>query len=231
MALIKNPFAGKKNKAVSTAAPKKKKSLDAQILDARMMLEKARTQNLDVIEMELRNIRYDRQHHANPAYEARYIAKIKNAYYAMSVINNAKLRLNDIETSQELYSAMNNIGGALKLINQISKKSEKPKSGQYIRESKKLDRTMEKEKDRMENLYDKVDGIDSLVSNDVIERLIKGEMVEDCLRHEEGILFSMDDLQHFDLDEVRNLLDETEQGLETDAEEIDYQSMDFSDFQ
>lgn len=236
--LDKLGVSGKKNKKTRPFADDKQRSLDEKVL-AYTKLEKARRQNMDVIEMELRNLRYNKKHNAGSSFEARYVAKIKNAYYSLGIINNAKLRLNDIETSQELYAAMNNVTDAMKIMNQIYKKSDKPNTGKYVRQSGKLERTEEKLDEKMGNMYSKVESIDDLVSNDVVERLLKGDLVEDCLREEEGIKVSIDDLTNFNLDDINFNLDDvgTDMGsnhrediLTEDEENFDASSIDFSDF-
>lgn len=237
--LDKLGLSGKKNKKTRPFADDKQRSLDEKVLAARTELEKARRRNMDVIEMELRNLRYNKKHNAGSSLEARYVAKIKNAYYSLGIINNTKLRLNDIETSQELYAAINNVTNAMKIMNQIYKKSDKPNTGKYVRQSGKLDHNEEKMEERMSNMYSKVDSIDDLVSNDVVDRLLKGDLVEDCLREEEGIKVSIDDLTDFNLDDINFSMDdigtdmEANQGadiLTEEEENFDDSSIDFSDF-
>lgn len=217
---------GKKNKASQPMGDEKKRNLERQVLEARTKLEEARMKNMNVIDMELRNIRYDRKHNSGAGSEARHIAKIKNAYYSMGMIDNTKLRLNDIETTNELFSAMNNMADAMKLINQIYQKSEKPKTGQLTRQSEKMEKNMEKSDERMGALYRNVENIDKLVSNDVVERLIKGARIDECLGGGDGIQIPMDELANMDWSNVR----ENQANSGTDAEDVDYSSMDYSDF-
>ncbi len=217
---------GKNNKASQPIGDEKKRSLEQQILEARTKLEQARMKNMNVIDMELRNIRYDRKHSSGTPNEARHITKIKNAYYSMGMIDNAKFRLNDIETTQELFSAMNHVADAMKLINQIYQKSDKPKTGQLVRQSEKLDRNMEKSDEKMKSLYPKADSINELVSDELIERLIKGENVEVCLRGSDGIQVPIEEIENIRWDEMK----ESAEYLKNDEENMDYSSMDYSDF-
>jgi tetratricopeptide (TPR) repeat protein len=203
-----------------------KKTVDQQILDARVELEKARSKNQLVIDVEIRNVRYARKNHLSQAQEARSIAKIKNAYYSLGVIDKAKIRLNDIATTQELASAMNNISSALEKINLIYKKGEKPKTGKYYKQSGKLDKAIEKSDKILNNMYHKVENIDDLVSDDVVERIIKGESAEDCLRFEEGIMFPLDEMQEINLDDIMEIHSESDENIQ----DQDDANMDFSDF-
>lgn len=204
----------------------KKKTPQQLILDARIKLDEATRKNLNVIDIEVRNIRHARKHSKNRAAEAKSFLKIKNAYYGLNIIENAKIRLVDIQTSEELYSAMNDLTEAIQKINRINQKAAKPKTNKFVKEHGKMERGIENEVDRMTNMYDKIESIDDMVSNDVVEKIIKGEPVEDFLRYEEGLNISVDDFLNFDLDEIKDF----DPNTETQESSEDILDLDFSDF-
>ena len=98
------------------------------------------------------------------------------------------------------------------------------------REYDKMGAGVENEMDVLSNMYNKIESIDDLVSNEVVEKIIKGEPVADFLRFEEGLNISIEDFMNFDLDEVRDLGDGAVKAttMPNNTEEpLDY---DFSDF-
>ena len=205
----------------------KKKTPQQQVLDARMKLDEATRKYLNVIDMEARNVRHARKNTKNKTAEAKSMLKIKNAYYGLSIIENTRIRLVDIQTTEELYSAMNDLTEAIQKVNRVNQKSPKPKTNQFVRENEKMGRGIENETDILTNMYDKVESIDDLVSNEVVEKIINGEPVEDFLRLEEGLNVSIDDFIHFNLDEVNDLGENSTPVSENTEDVLDF---DFSDF-
>lgn len=205
----------------------KKKTPDELILDARIKLDESTRKYLNVIDMAARDIRHARKHTKNKSTEAKSIVKIKNAYYGLNIIENTKVRLVDIQTSEELYSAMNDLTEAIQKINRINKKAAKPKTNNFVREHDKMNRGIENEVDMMTNMYDKIESIDDLVSNDIVEKIINGEPVEDFLRYEEGLNVSIDEFLSFNLDEIKDFDVKKEEVHESTDDILD---MDFSDF-
>ena len=205
----------------------KKKTPQQLVLDARMKLDEATRKYLNVIDMEARNVRHARKNTKNKTAEAKSMHKKKNAYYGLSIIENTRIRLVDIQTTEELYSAMNDLTEAIQKVNRVNQKSPKPKTNQFVRENEKMGRGIENETDILTNMYDKVESIDDLVSNEVVEKIINGEPVEDFLRLEEGLNVSIDDFIHFNLDEVNDLGENSTPVSENTEDVLDF---DFSDF-
>ena len=205
----------------------KKKTSQDLILDARIKLDEATRKNLNVIDMEVRNIRHNRKHNYNKTGEMKSIIKVKNAYYGLSIIENTRRRLVDIQTSEELYSAMNDLTEAIQKENRVNTKSIKPRTNKFVKEQGKMEKGIENEIERMSNMYSKIDSIDDLVSNDVVEKIIKGEPVEDFLRYEEGLNVSVDDFLNINLDEIRDFGADDMSVSENNGDVLD---MDFSDF-
>lgn len=205
----------------------RKKTASDLILDARIKLDEATTKYMNVIDMSARNVRYARKNTKNKAEEAKHMLKIKNAYYGLSLIENTKSRMVDIQTSEELYSAMNDLTEAIQKVNRVNTKSIKPRTNKFVKEQGKMEKGIENEIDRMSNMYSKIDSIDDLVSNDVVEKIIKGEPVEDFLRYEEGLNVSVDDFLNINLDEIRDFGADDMSVSENNGDVLD---MDFSDF-
>ena len=208
----------------------RKKTASDLILDARIKLDEATTKYMNVIDMSARNVRYARKNTKNKAEEAKHMLKIKNAYYGLSLIENTKSRMVDIRTSEELYSAMNDLTTAIQKVNRVNRKGTKPNTNKFSREYDKMGAGVENEMDVLSNMYNKIESIDDLVSNEVVEKIIKGEPVADFLRFEEGLNISIEDFMNFDLDEVRDLGDGAVKAttMTNNTEEpLDY---DFSDF-
>ena len=76
-------------------------------------------------------------------------------------------------------------------------------------------------------MYSKIDSIDDLVSNDVVEKIIKGEPVEEFLKYDEGINVSYEEFLNFNLDEINDI---GEGGMDISEGSSDDLDLDFSDF-
>ena len=205
----------------------RKKSAQDLVLEARMKLDDATRKNLNVIDMEVRNVRHARKHNYNKAGEAKSTLKIKNAYYALSIIENTRHRLVDIQTTEDLYSEMNDLTEAIQKVNRVNQKAAKPNTGKFVRAHNKMEKGIENEMDRMSNMYSKIDSIDDLVSNDVVEKIIKGEPVEEFLKYDEGINVSYEEFLNFNLDEINDI---GEGGMDISEGSSDDLDLDFSDF-
>ena len=121
------------------------------------------------MERELRAIRYSRERRRdNP----KAVTNLKNAYYALTVINRAQERLREITTIQELSKAMNEMGAVLKMMNRISGRAEKVDDRQIRKDLRKMDKAEGRDGTGMQNTFQAP--LDTLVDDDVVERLLKG---------------------------------------------------------
>ena len=181
--------------------PKKKvKSQQELTVDALLLLENARKKNLGVIDSELRNINYGRKSgilsEQAAKNEERSVMKVKKAYYAIGLIDDLKLKIVDMQTTEELFSAMNDINKAMSVINNMHGKGEKPNTRQFGKGMEKIERMQERDAALLEDMYVPADDIDSLVSNDVVEHMINGGRIEDCLRQAEGFMMGFDNFRN-----------------------------------
>lgn len=165
---------------------KNKKSQQEMILDLEVQLRRLEDQYKIIINRELRALRYSRKNHSeNP----RAVNKIKHAYYGLGVIRQAQENLRDVRTTNDLFATMNEMGTALKALNRISNSTERPRSGMIDRQIKKMDKNAARRDGGMENVLPT--SIHQLVSDDVVERLMSGDSINDCLCQEGDAFVNM----------------------------------------
>lgn len=173
--------------------PKKEKpDVDHQIMEAGVRLRRLQRKYRVIIERELRALRHSRtQKRDNP----KAMANLKNAYYSLAVTNKAQDRLREITSVQELCKAMNEMGAVLKIMNRIDGRTEKVKVNKLNAGIRKMDKAAQRDEGGMQNMFK--EPLDSLVEDEVIERLLKGESVDSCLDMEEGIMMDMEEILPF----------------------------------
>lgn len=175
---------------------KKKKDIDQQIMETDVQLRTLEDKFRLVISREIRVLRNNRN-------DKRAQEKVKNALFSMQVVHTAQEQLRDIDTTHELNKAMNNLGLALKSLNGISFRSESVNGFRLQRGMDKMDKNAERRGGGIGNVFRQ--DINELISDDMIERLIKGESVDKCLNDPEGGIKNIEDSFMFDesmLDQV-----------------------------
>lgn len=177
------------------------KSQAERLADAKVNLEKARDINRKVIETELRNIRHDRLEHLPAESSAQATVRLKKAYYSINLIDSIEADLNAMSTEHELFAAQNKLTKALKIINRMDQKAEKPKEGRFERKLKQYENAAEDRNAEVEEMYQSIQDIDEYVSDELVEKLINNESVENCLKRGDGVLVmprvALDDLDNF----------------------------------
>ena len=130
-------------------------------------------------------------------------SKIGVAYYSLLVIDGAEKRINDISSTRELSVCMNSLAGVLSTINRLGNKIEKPKTRTMISEAENLGKGSEGEEKELAKMLgsmkdmsigsskEKLD-INSLVSVDIIERLINDDPLEDVFEDSDEATMSID---------------------------------------
>ena len=160
-------------------APKKvKESREAVELKLRAELDVINNRYRDTIIGETAKLRERRKAGKS---EERCIARICDAFYGMLVVKEAKEELEEIHSTSELCSTMNRMGTALKAINRLDSTSESPNSFTVRRQIAKLRKSQSGDEHRLSGMYK---DLDEYVPSDLIDRLIKGDSVADCLRGE-----------------------------------------------
>lgn len=125
-------------------------------------------------------------------------SKIGIAYYSLNIVQSAQEKVRDLTSSRELYNCMNQMTSVLGMINGITGKIGKLNPADLIKgigtmnsdssgAGKDLLKTLAALSGASLESKDNV-SIDSLVSVDVIERLIAGADPENCVKASEGIV-------------------------------------------
>lgn len=155
-------------------------------------------------------------------------ARIGIAYYSLNIINAVQQRLQEIENTRELMNAMGEMSLAVGMVNKLGGQIGKMNPKTLIANARRMGgassgagrdliRTLEGLSKLKLDRPDTV-SIESLVSNDLIERLIKGEDVDGCVRNGDGISRNFDDLMSDISDGYR---EETMQQSEADKADIE----------
>lgn len=203
-----------------------KDSLD--LLKAKTELAMAKRNNINVINFEIRRLRRANELTEDAAERAKQ--SVKNAYYALNIINWIEQTLTDMEIRNQLAQGMNRISDAMKLINNIDTKDEKPKTVKFKLRVRRLEgktgrdgRTL----DKMESTYERTVAIDSLVDNDVVDRLINGARLDDCIKVSSGIKIPYSDELNIDLDDLDGFVSSVPDF--GDLNDIDFSNEDLDD--
>ena len=135
-------------------------------------------------------------------------AKIGTAYYALNAVKGAQERLQNITSARELYSCMTDLSGVLGAINDLGGQTGKVDTKKLSRQIAKMGQSEGGATANMIKTLETLNGIDaesllgldnfsvdSLVSQELIEKLINGDQdLEEAVTDREGILESTDDL-------------------------------------
>ena len=160
-------------------SPKKKKESRETVelkLQAELDMIGERYQN--TIISETAKIREKRK---NGRDDARNVARVCDAFYGLLVIKEAKENLEEIRSTTELCNSMNRMGTALKVLNRLDDTSEAPHKFTIRRQIGKMRRSAEKGDRQVESIYK---DMEDYVPADLIDRLVRGETVYDCLQGE-----------------------------------------------
>lgn len=128
-------------------------------------------------------------------------AKIGITYYSMLLITKTQEKMDEMKSYRSLYNCINDLNEVLNTINSLDRKMGKvnvkktvsslkrmsESSGSSSKELKKAYASLKDQDERMPGEEERNTGVDSLVSVEVIERLINGEDVEECVRNGEGM--------------------------------------------
>lgn len=165
---------------------KEKKSRDEVILDLDVQLRRLEDQYNVIINRELRAVKYSRkQNQENP----KAVNKVKNAYYGLGIVKQAQENLREVRSNHELCKTMNEMGAALKMLNRLSGASEHVNRGQINRQINKMNKNADSRDGGMDNVFKA--SINDLVSDDIVERLLSGESVQNCLAGDSGSFLNM----------------------------------------
>lgn len=168
------------------------------LIQAKTQLNLAKRNNINLIQVELRRLRNPEGMTEESIEMSKQI--VKNAYYALNVIQWVEQAITDRSSYNQLARGMNGITKGVQLFNKYDSKEEKPKTLKFIRTTSKLEGSRSKEGrtlNKMESAYDKVLPMGVAVDDDIVERLINGEQIENCVKKSMGI---PDEYKHIDID-------------------------------
>ena len=161
---------------------KEKPTVEQQIMEIGVRLRGLQRKYKVVIERELRALRGSRSRkQENPKAEA----SLKNAYYCLTIVNQAQNRLREITSMQELSRAMNEMGSVLKLMNRVAGRTEKVNTRALQKGIKGMEGAAQQGEAGMKQFFQQL--LDALVGDDIIESLLKGKSLEECMDDQEGI--------------------------------------------
>lgn len=171
-----------------------KQPTQMDIINAKAALASARTKNLNVIDYQLITIDQNKNNALRKVQVENAKQSIKNAYYALSIIDVVEAKLEDAQVGNHLASGMNDIAKAMKLINHFNMRAEKPQIRLFNRQYKKLTGQEAKATanlSKMENAYtgaiNNTIELDEMVDDDIVERLMMGEDPLTCLQTDTSI--------------------------------------------
>ena len=168
---------GDKNK---DKAKRKKTKLSREAVELQLMAE------LDIIAGRYQNTIISetaklKERRKNGKSEERCVARICDAFYGLLVIKEAKEELGEIHSTSELCTSMNRMGTALKVLNRLDASAESPHSFTIRRQIGKLRRSAENDEKKLTEVYK---DLDDYVPSNLIDRLVRGDSVYDCLQGE-----------------------------------------------
>lgn len=177
-----------------------KKSLDDVIFETQVELGTLRRKYKATLQKELSVARVNKRKNIK---STKNYSKIGVAYYSLLVIDGAEKRLNDISSTRDLSVCMNSLASVLYTINGLGGKIEKPQTKIMINEAEKLGKGSEGEEKGLAKMLGSMKNmtvgsgkenldINSLVSVDVIERLINDDPVEDIFEDSDEATMSID---------------------------------------
>lgn len=207
--------------------PKKEKpSMDKVIMDTDVKLRMLKDKYSTMLSRELRTARYNKSHGKT---DSKNYSKIGIAYYSLNIVDKAQTRLQDIYDNRELCKSMGEMSAALGAINGLSVKVGDIDVQDMMKKLKKMDAAAGETDKRLVNALGALSGsdkggsgglpIESLVDRDIIEKLINGASVEECVNAGEGVNQDVEDLfQAFSQDEAFQPF--SEEDLENNPEDL-----------
>ncbi len=180
-----------KEKKQQREALAKERNFDEQVFEIGVKLRELKTRYKVIIERKLRMIRHNREINKvdKDAEEG-----LKTAYYSLIMVERAQEKLVQIADDRELCKAMNDMSSVFKMMNGLSKPSQKINDiilkmriermeGKSVNNSERIE-----EQEKM--MKDSLKPVDKIVSDEIIEKLINGTSLQDCLDYQEGVKIS-----------------------------------------
>ncbi|MEE1031938.1 MAG: hypothetical protein U0L12_07325 [Ruminococcus sp.] len=177
-------------------------SIDVQIVKAKAGLSTLEDKTKAKIYAEINNVKYHRAHKKN---DPRAIVRLKNSYYCLLLIKEAKERMNDIEASYELDGILKGLSAAIKMVNGLEGKTDSVNTFFLKYREKKLKRNSRAAKEGdMREFFSQ--SIDELITDEAVEELLsKKKPLNDILQDDNSLFEEAD--YFFGKDNVADSLD------------------------
>lgn len=197
----------------------KERNFDEQIFEIGVKLRELKTRYKVIIERQLRLIRHARE--INKV-DKRAESTLKTSYYSLIMVERAQERLTEISDDHELCRAMNDMSSVFKMMNGLANPSQKIKDIILKMRVEKMEGNAVNDGERLEEqeklMRSNFQPVDKIVSDEVIEKLINGTPLEDCINYQEGVTVSPETVQEAAI-----------QAFEDDGEKIGGMSQEISD--
>lgn len=131
----------------------------------------------------------------------RSVDKINTAFYGLLIIQEAKENLREVQSTTELYNTMNRMNNALKVLNKLSATSEKTNTLLLNYRISKMRKNADRDDGGMRT---SLKDMDDYLPTGVVDRLVSGETIQQCL-NDESVHFD-DMMDGLDFSEMLNEL-------------------------
>ncbi|MDO5538805.1 MAG: hypothetical protein Q4F83_01855 [Eubacteriales bacterium] len=184
---------------------KKAAAIDTAVLDADRKLRRLNDDYSLILQKELMIARANQRKGIKN--QDNY-SRIGIAYYSILLVKKAQERMQELSSTRALYNCMTEMGEALAAINGLSGKVGKMNPKKVMDGMKRMDGAsggvsadLIKTLGRLSTLEESLSGedakntgVEGLVSVELIEKLINGEDIEDCLEGRAGITTQPEDM-------------------------------------
>lgn len=190
----------KKTEAQIAKEEKKEEDRRMEMINAKAALQKARQKSLVLIKMQVDDYKkrdekasYVSSAEHSKLVETRTKQSVRNAYYALALIEKIELQLEEYDAASSMASVTNEIANALKLINHVQKKAEKPhltalkfRMNKMNKKSDKGIKTAEKIEETLKNAIS-TDDLVQVVDDKVVLDILNGANPMQCLKEDEEV--------------------------------------------
>lgn len=171
----------------------KKKDINVEIATVNAKLMQLETKFKAQIRMEVNALKNSNRKRKENA--AAY-SRLKNAYYCLQLVYVAMERMDEISSTYHLTKSINELSGAMKMVNKLDGKSDKVNELFLRFRTKKMLRSAEESAESgMRDYFSSP--IDELVDDSVVEDLLKGKPLADVLNDDVDTIDNIDDLFGF----------------------------------
>lgn len=165
---VLNIFKKKQESKLPSSLRKYEKSIEVQIVKAKTKLSSLEDQTIAKVRAEINNVKASRAHKKD---DPRAVVRLKNAYYTLLLLREARARMDDIEASYELDGILNGLSTALKMVNGLEGKTDTVNTFFLrYREKKLKGNSMAAKEGDMREFFSQ--SIDELITDEAVEELI-----------------------------------------------------------